>query len=40
MCASVRVTSQVTFLTWNGYGRLLSGQRAGMDGDDDLGPSV
>ena len=40
MCASVRVSSQVTFLTWNGYSRLLSEQRAGMEGDDDLGPLV
>ena len=40
VCASVRVSSQVTFLTWNGYSRLLSEQRAGMEGDDDLGPLV
>ena len=40
MCASAYVTSQVTFLPWNGYGRLLSEQRAGMDGDDDPGPLV
>lgn len=40
VCVSVCVSSQVTFLTWNGYSRLLSEQRAGMEGDDDLGPLV